>query len=89
MNTLTHTIPLLSLKDTTYLEKGLQELIPTYLLDAVVDGDGLNQNLVVTFSELEDVAVIRNLISIKIQGAYMQQQLLAVQDEEEKRYSFI
>lgn len=74
-NTRTLNVSLLQLKDTTYLEKSIQDLVGTWVLDAVIETKPEGQYLVLTVSEEEDPVFIMNLAGIKIQGAHLQQAL--------------
>lgn len=74
-NTHTLNVSLLELKDTTYLEKSIQDLVGTWVLDAVIDNKPEGQYLALTVSEKEDPVFIMNLAGIKIQGAHLQQAL--------------
>lgn len=74
-NTRTLNVSLLELKDTTYLEKSIQDFVGIWILDAVIETKRGQQYLVLTVSEDEDPIFIMNLAGIKIQGAHLQQAL--------------
>ena len=75
MNTRTLNVSLLGLKDTTYLEKSIQDLVGTWILDAVIDTRPEGDYLVLTIDEKENPVFIMNIAGIKVQGAHFQQQL--------------